>query len=106
MTTLSNPVAGEHGRLRELLQVVILRAAEAVDGEHPSRVRYAAAVGELKKALHDHALREGQPALDAEHEAEDAAAIQLRVVVDLEDVLLHVGEILGELEREERALAS
>jgi hypothetical protein len=106
MSTVLPDVLAEHGRLRELLKEVITRAAAARLGDGPARLGLAHAVEELKRALHGHALAEGAHgrSLDEIHDAEDAAAIQLRCASGLEDVLRHAGEIADLLEEEERIL--
>jgi hypothetical protein len=105
MSNVSELIAREHGRLRELLETLVVLASQAEDGEREPRLRLADAVAQVKRALHRHALAEERLAghlLDAPHDAEDAAALHLRVAVDLEDILVHVAEIVRALEDEER----
>ncbi len=109
MKPLPEIVTREHGRLRELMQKLVLHATAAAAGDLEARVQQARAVEELKRALHDHAiLEEARLAvrLVPQHLAEEAAAIELRSAVGLEDVKIHVVEIASELDGEELALTS
>ncbi len=109
MKPLPEIVSREHGRLRELMQKVLLHATAAAEGDLDARVLQARAVEELKRALHDHAVLEEARLpvrLVTHHLAEEAAAIELRSAVGIEDVKIHIVEIAAEIDGEELALTS
>jgi hypothetical protein len=98
----------EHEAIRRLLEGVLTSAAAVELGAYPEHNALAHAVAELKRALHEHALRETSRAgraLDRLHDDEDAIAVQLRCALGLEDVLEQVGKLAHLLAEEEAILA-
>lgn len=97
----------EHEQIRRLLEDVVSCAADAELARYPEHSALARATATVKRALHEHAMREaaGGRALDALHDAEDAAAVELRCALGLEDVLEVVARIAHLLAEEEAVLS-
>lgn len=97
----------EHETIRRLLQDVVSCAADAELEAYPEHASLARAAAALKRALHEHAMREVDAgrALDELHDAEDAAAVELRCALGLTDVLEQVARIARLLAEEEAVLS-
>jgi hypothetical protein len=119
MRSLLHTVTSEHQRLRDVLRGLLLLAARAEEGD--VHAWYELTQLDLKRELELHAHhercaiervfpgddpfgREQRRKLDALHAVEGRAAILLRVAPDLEDAILHIGEVVEALAEEERDL--
>ena len=115
MRSLVCAVVSEHERLRDLLRGLLLLAARAEEGN--AHAWQDLTELDLKRSLELHAQHERAEAarvfapgdrfrrkLDALHEKQACAAILVRVAPDLQNALLHVGEIVTALAEEETEL--